>query len=134
MPSKHSRILAVVAVLLLSGFAVRQQTSPFTALAGDAEPNTVDASVGTTITYQESVLDEATLQQVADITGGKFFRAEDTSTLQAIYDEINQLEKSQVEVQVFNQYHELMIWLLVPALLILLLETVLRNTIFRKVP
>ena len=44
------------------------------------------------------------------------------------------LEKSQVEVQVFNQYHELMIWLLVPALLILLVETVLRNTLFRKVP
>jgi Ca-activated chloride channel family protein len=89
---------------------------------------------GTTITYQESTLDEATLQQVADITGGKYYRAEDTSALKAIYDEINQLEKSQVEVQVFNQYQELMIWLLVPALLILLAEIVLRNTLFRKVP
>ena len=56
---------------------------------------------------KESQLDEATLQQVADITGGQFYRAEDTAGLKAIYDEINQLEKSQVEVQVFNQYQEL---------------------------
>ena len=89
---------------------------------------------GTTIVYQESVLDEATLQQVADITGGKYYRAEDTAGLRAIYDEINQLEKSQIEVQVFNQYQELMIWVLVPALLVLLLEAILRNTVFRRVP
>ena len=89
---------------------------------------------GTTIAYQESMLDEVTLQQVAETTGGKYFRAEDTSALKAIYDEINQLEKSQVEVQVFNQYHELLAWLLIPALFLLLLEVVLRNTLFRKVP
>jgi Ca-activated chloride channel family protein len=89
---------------------------------------------GTTIAYQESVLDEATLQQVADVTGGKYYRAEDTEGLRAIYDEINQLEQSQIEVQVFNQYQELMIWVLVPALLVLLLEAILRNTVFRRVP
>ncbi len=41
------------------------------------------------------------------MTGGKYYRAEDTDGLRQIYDEINQLEQSEVEVQVFNQYQEL---------------------------
>lgn len=89
---------------------------------------------GTQIVYQESALDEETLRQVADITGGKYYRAEDSAGLQAIYDEINQLEKSQIEVQVFNQYKELAGFLLVPAVLIFLAELFMRNTIFRKIP
>lgn len=97
-------------------------------------PFPVQGLFGETITYVESAIDEVTLQNVADITGGKFYRAEDTAMLQAIYDEINLLEKSQVEVQVFNQYQELMAWLLVPALLLLLLELVLRYTVFRTSP
>jgi Ca-activated chloride channel family protein len=86
------------------------------------------------IVYQESALDEETLRQVADITGGQYFRAEDTQGLRAVYDEINNMEKSQIEVQVYNQYHELAGFLLVPAVLILLAEFALRNTIFRKIP
>ena len=80
------------------------------------------------------MLDEDTLRQVADITGGHYCRAEDTQGLRAVYDEINNMEKSQVEVQVYNQYHELAGLLLVPAVLIFLAELVLRNTTFRKIP
>ncbi len=140
-----------VAILLTDGVNNSGQVDPLTAAEaakalgikiytiGAGRPGEVPVPVpsmfgGTTISYQESVLDEATLQQVADITGGKYYRAEDTSGLKAIYDEINQLEKSKVEVQVFNQYHELLVWLLIPALLLLLVEVVLRNTLFRKVP
>ena len=103
---------------------------------GAARPGQVPVPVqgSSQIVYQESTLDEETLMQVADITGGMYFRAEDTAGLKAIYDEINDLEKSQVEVQVFNQYHELVAILLVPALLILALETVLRNSAFVTIP
>jgi Ca-activated chloride channel family protein len=97
-------------------------------------PVPVDTMFGTQITYQESQIDEDTLRQVADITGGQYFRAEDGQTLAQIYDEINQLEKSQVEIQVYNQYQEMMIWLVLPALLILLVEIFLRNTTFRTIP
>jgi len=93
-----------------------------------------DTFGNTQIVYQESQIDEATLQQVADITGGKYYRAEDTRGLRAIYDEINRLEKSQVEIEVFNQYFELFAWFLIPALLLLLLELTLRKTIFRRIP
>jgi Ca-activated chloride channel family protein len=79
-------------------------------------------------------LDEAILQQVADTTGGRYYRAEDTAGLKAIYEEINNLEKSQVEVQVYNNYTELFGLLLVPALLLLLLEMFLRRTTFRTIP
>jgi Ca-activated chloride channel family protein len=89
---------------------------------------------GSQIVYQESVLDEATLQQVAEVTGGQYFRAEDTDGLRAIYDAINDMEQSQVEVEVYNQYFELAGYLLVPALLIFLAEMVLRHTTFRKIP
>jgi Ca-activated chloride channel family protein len=97
-------------------------------------PVPVDGLFGQQITYQESILDEETLQHVADITGGRYYRAEDTAGLKAIYDEINGLEKSQVEIQVYNQYYELFGWLLVPAVIIFVLELALRSTVFRKVP
>jgi Ca-activated chloride channel homolog len=86
------------------------------------------------IAYEESQIDEGTLRHVADLTGGKYYRAEDTSGLKAIYDAINKLEKSQVEVQVFNQYQELAGWLMLPALLLLVTQLVLSQTIFRKLP
>ncbi|MDX1417422.1 MAG: VWA domain-containing protein [Candidatus Promineifilaceae bacterium] len=140
-----------VVILLTDGVNNSGQIDPLTAAEaakalgikiytiGAGRPGEVPVPVpsmlgGTTVTYQESVLDEATLQQVAEITGGQYFRAQDTAGLKAIYDEINKLEKSQVEIQVFNQYQELMIWVLLPALALLLVEIVLRNTLFRKVP
>jgi Ca-activated chloride channel family protein len=103
---------------------------------GAARPGQVPVPVdgGARVVYQESSLDEETLKQVADITGGMYFRAEDTSGLREIYDEINTMEKSQVEIQVFNQYTELAALFLVPAFLIFLVEILLGHTLFRRIP
>jgi Ca-activated chloride channel family protein len=89
---------------------------------------------GEQIVMAESQLDEATLQQIAEITGGKFFRAYDTNELAQVYDEINQLEKSEIEIQTFHRYQELAAFLLVPAILILLVEIILRKTVLRQIP
>jgi len=89
---------------------------------------------GEQVVMAESQLDEATLQQIAEITGGKFFRAYDTNELTQVYDEINRLEKSEVEIQTFHHYQELIVFLLVPAIMILLAEIVLRKTILRQIP
>jgi Ca-activated chloride channel family protein len=86
------------------------------------------------VVYQESSLDEDTLQKIADETGGLYFRAEDTEGLQQIYDRINELEKSDVEVTVYTQSQELMAYALVPALLLLLSDRLLRQTAFRRIP
>jgi len=86
------------------------------------------------IEYRDSEIDEETLKEIADITGGLYFRAEDERGLQEIYDTINDLERSQVEVRIFTRYTELAVWFVLPAVLLLALEMILRRTILRKIP
>ena len=82
----------------------------------------------------ENPLDEATLRQIADITNAKYYRATDEADLRNIYAEINALEKSDVEIVNFVRYREIMAWFLATALVLVLLEFTLSNTIFRKMP
>lgn len=86
------------------------------------------------IVMQESALDEATLQAIADKTGGRYYRAEDIEGLRQVYDEINALEKSEVEIQTYASYQELAGWMLAPGLLLLLGDLFLRRTLFRTIP
>jgi Ca-activated chloride channel family protein len=86
------------------------------------------------IEYRDSEIDEETLIEIADLTGGLYFRAEDTAGLEEIYDTINELERSQVEVRTFTRYTELAVWFMVPALLLLIFEVLLRRTVLRKIP
>jgi Ca-activated chloride channel homolog len=79
-------------------------------------------------------IDEDTLRRVAEVTGGKYFRATDTPSLQQIYDEIDQLEKSPQEGLQYLEYHELYVWLALPALLLLATEAVLAQTWLRVLP
>ena len=79
-------------------------------------------------------IDETTLGAMADLTGGKYFRATDNAKLKAIYDEINQLEKSKVEVTERISYHErFLVWALA-ALGALLLEFLLSNLVLKRIP
>ncbi len=77
-------------------------------------------------------IDEELLQEIADSTGGKYFRATDNEKLSAIYDEINKLEKTEVEEFKFYNYQELFRPLVFLAGILLLLEVLLRVTIFRS--
>jgi len=77
-------------------------------------------------------IDEKLLKEIAQVTGGKYFRANNNKKLQAIYDEINKLEKTDVEELKFTSYKELFRPLLLIALVLLLIELVLRHTIFRS--
>lgn len=79
-------------------------------------------------------VDEPTLKRVAEATGGQFFRATDTDSLQQIYSEIDKLEKTIVTMKKFEHYHELFAWALVPGLMILGTELVLGKTRFRRLP
>jgi len=79
-------------------------------------------------------IDEMVLKRIADITGGQFFRARDPKALTEIYDKINRLEKSEVKVKEYKSYNELFPVFLIPAILLLFLEIVLRQTILLKVP
>jgi Ca-activated chloride channel family protein len=79
-------------------------------------------------------IDEEMLQQVAAITGGQSFRATDTDSLEKIYESINQLETTTRKLKKYQQYDELYLWFLVPGLCLLLLELLLAQTRFRRLP
>ena len=79
-------------------------------------------------------LDEDTLQEIAATTGGRYFRATDTQGLRDVYDEINTLEKSEVEVLQLTRFRELAVWFLAPVPLLLLVGLVAGSTYFRRLP
>jgi Ca-activated chloride channel family protein len=79
-------------------------------------------------------VDEKTLQSVADQTGGKFYRATDTNSLERIYEQINRLETTAQTVQKFEHYDELYAWALIPALAILGFSFLLQHTRYRRLP
>ncbi|WP_027065708.1 vWA domain-containing protein [Maribacter sp. Hel_I_7] len=77
-------------------------------------------------------IDENLLKDIATATGGKYFRATDNESLEEIYDEINKLEKTEVEEFKYYRYEEkFRPWILLAGVL-LLLEWLLRNTLFRS--
>jgi len=79
-------------------------------------------------------LDEKMLSEVAEITGGKYFRATDTESLRSIYNEIDALEKIKIEEQGYREYKELFQYFLLSALVMLCLEVILNHTLFLRIP
>lgn len=79
-------------------------------------------------------IDEDTLQKVADLTGGKYYRADNARTFRQIYDEIDRLEKTEAEVKKFSQHRELFMWFVAAGLLLLLAEVLLNHTVLRRLP
>jgi Ca-activated chloride channel family protein len=86
--------------------------------------------------YREvlTYLDEDTLRQIANGTGGRYFRATDTQSLKRIYTEIDRFEKTKFETVSSIVYKELVVYLLIPAVLLLGIEILLGNTVLRKIP
>jgi Ca-activated chloride channel family protein len=79
-------------------------------------------------------LDEPTLQEVAELTGGRYFRATDRESLEAVYAEIDELETTEIQVENFTRYEERFPPLLGAGLLLLVLEVGLGQTALRKLP
>ncbi len=77
-------------------------------------------------------IDEELLKEIAEVTGGKYFRATNNKKLAEIYDEINKLEKTEIEERKYYNYEEKYRPLVLLAGIILLLELLLRHTIFRS--
>ncbi len=97
-------------------------------------PFLVDSIFGKRYVYQRVDLDEDTLKEIAKNTGGTYFKATNTKTLEEIYNHIDKLEKTRVEVKEYMEYEELFRWFFLPGLFCILLEIILANTRFRKIP
>lgn len=86
--------------------------------------------------YREvlTYLDEDTLKQIAQTTGGRYFRAIDTQSLKQIYAEIDRFEKTEFKTVNTVVHKELATYFLIPAVLLLGIEILLSNTVLRKIP
>lgn len=92
------------------------------------------AGGGITRTQEKVNIDEKLLKEIARQTGGAYFRAIDNESLQNIYSQIDQLEKTKIETSRFAKYAEEFYWLAIAAAVLLLIELWLRYKVFRKFP
>ncbi|MBM3262699.1 MAG: VWA domain-containing protein [candidate division Zixibacteria bacterium] len=79
-------------------------------------------------------IDEPTLREIADITDGVYFRATDAQTLADIYRRIDAMERTEIKTVAYIRYRELFMYFLLPALVLVLSETVLTHTRLRRLP
>ena len=140
-----------VVILLTDGVNNRGEIAPLTAaqIAKDMGIKVYTIGVGTrgkapypaidmfgemTFQMMDVEIDEQTLEKIAEQTGGKYFRATDKEKLKAIYDEINQLEKTKVEITDLTIYHEEFLPLLLLAMALLLMEFLFAHLILKRIP
>jgi Ca-activated chloride channel family protein len=147
---KESKAKSKIIILLTDGVNNSGFIEPQTAaeLAVEFNIKTYTIGIGTNgnaltpITYnpdgsfrygmRQVEIDEKLLKNIAEVTGGEYFRATNNDKLEAIYEEINKLEKTEVEEFKYYQYEEkFRPWVLLAGALVLL-EWLLRNTLFRS--
>ena len=148
---RESEAKSKVIILLTDGVNNRGEIAPLTAAEiaqaqgirvytigvgteGMAPYPAVDMFGNMTFVQQQVEIDEKTLAEIAAQTGGKYFRATDKAKLKAIYDEINQLEKSKIELFEHITYHELYLDWLLAALALLLAEFLLTQLVLKRIP
>lgn len=147
---KDSPAKSKVVILLTDGVNNRGAIAPVTAAElaktygirvytigvgtyGEA-PYPVPSPFGVQLQNMRVEIDEDVLRQIANVTGGQYFRATDNSKLEQIYKEIDQLEKSKMEVKHFSKKQEQYFWFGLIGVLLLVGEALLRYTLLRKIP
>jgi len=93
-----------------------------------------DPILGRRFVRHFSEIDEATLQRVADTTGGSYFRAADLQTLNKVYDQIDAMEKTEMQVENFTRFEERFAPFLLASLILLGLEQVMGMTWLGRLP
>lgn len=147
---KDSKTKSKVIILLTDGSNNRGDIAPITAAEiaksfgirvyaiGVGSYGRVNIPVQTPLGMQyqqmDSEFDEKSLQEIAAMTGGNYFRATDNSKLRSIYQEIDQLEKTKINVKEYSKKNEEYYIFALFAFIFLLAEIVLRNTVLRKIP
>jgi Ca-activated chloride channel family protein len=146
-----SDVASKVVILLTDGRSNRGEIGPVTAAqlaqalgvrvytigagsSGTAPVPVNDPLRGRVYANMRVDIDEETLREVASLTGGRYFRATDTESLAEIYAEIDQLERTEIEVENFTRYAERFPVPLGAGLLLVLLEVGLSQTVLRRLP
>ena len=148
---KNSDAKSKVAILLTDGVNNSGQIAPLTAAEiaknfgikvytigvgtqGTAPMPAQDAWGNRTFVQAPVEIDEEALRQIAEETGGKYYRATDNQSLSDIYDQINSLEKTKIEVKDFLVYQERYLFFVLLAFGALLLEIAVRHIYLRQIP
>ncbi len=147
---KDSESDSRVVILLTDGTNNRGQIAPLTAAdlarsygirvytvgvgTKGMAPTPVQTPFGIRMQNMPVDIDEKTLTEIASMTGGKYFRAEDTEGLRKVYDEIDEMEKYLINVQNVTRRQELFHWFAFGALALVLIELLLRRTWLRSIP
>ena len=148
---RESDAKSKVIILLTDGVNNQGQIAPMTAAEiakaqgirvytigvgteGMAPYPAIDMFGNLTFVNQKVEIDEKVLKAISDMTGGRYFRATDKEKLKAVYDEINQLEKSKIEVMEHISYHELFLTWALAALGLLFAEFLLSNLVLKRIP
>jgi Ca-activated chloride channel family protein len=97
-------------------------------------PTPVSTPMGIVMQNEKVAIDEKLLTNIANETGGRYFRAKDNRSLSNIYSEIDHLEKSKVQITSFHRFAEKFYPFVFAALFFLFLEVLLRFTVFKKFP
>ena len=147
---KDSKAKSKVVILLTDGSNNAGEIAPLTAaeIAKTFGVRVYTIGVGTRgmarypvqtpvgIRYQDMPvdIDEDMLRQIANMTGGRYFRATDNENFKAIYTEIDQMEKTKIAVKEYKKKTEIYLPFAVVAFLLLVAELILKNTILKKLP
>jgi len=147
---KDSKAKSKVIILLTDGVNNRGEIAPITAgeIANTFDirvytigvgtqgmaPAPVQTPYGTQIRQVPVEIDEDVLKEIAQITDGKYFRATNNQKLIEIYKEIDQLEKSKIDVKEYSKKEEEYMSLGLIAVILLLVEILIRNTVLRNIP
>lgn len=145
-----SDALSRVVILLTDGVNNRGEIAPLTAAeiaktygirvyavgvgSHGTAPYPVQTPFGTRYQDMKVEIDEEVLKEIARITGGKYFRATDNDALKKVYEEIDQLEKTKIEVTEFSKKQEQFRRFAMIALVLIGLEVLLRTTFLRSIP
>ena len=139
---RKSLVKSKVMVLLSDGSNNSGEIDPRTSaeLASQYDIKIYTIGAGTNQAYTripgrgliKNEIDEETLMFIANKTGGKFFRATDIKALESIYNEIDTLERSEIEVKEYSNYTEIYIWILFPALILGLFIEIYKRFILRS--
>ena len=147
---KESNAKSKVIILLTDGSNNRGDIAPVTAAeiakafgiriytigvgTQGTAPYPVQTAFGTQYQNVPVEIDEVTLKQIASTTGGAYFRATDNAKLKEIYTEIDQMERTKINVKEYSKKQEEYLPFALLAMCLLLLEVVLRNSVLRTIP
>ena len=140
---RDSKAKSKVMILLSDGSNNAGELDPITAadIANqfDIKIYTIGAATDQSLTYIPGVgrmineIDEKTLKEISKETGGRYFRAKDQDMLTEIYEQIDSMERTEIEVKSYTKYKELFGWFLIPALIIGMGAETLSRAIFKRI-